>query len=195
MQEETQVLSLMAAQGSKKLAALNTRTLNTIHLRSAISNGVLILLHLIFRRPSSFWPSLVFSIPAILLETSVEKVGRPDFRIDPVTKKLQMIRAGEEISEGFYEYFYDIIYITWFLNYLAVITGTKKVFYMYLVIPGYATYKVGSIILPFVMPMFKKNTPVGGAGGAGGAATAPEKSKRQTKLENRQQKGQNVRYR
>lgn len=180
----------MAGQSSKKLAAANEQTLYTLHMRSAVANGVLVLAHLLLRRPANYWPTVLLTIPSLLLETSLELLGRPDRRTDATSKKPYMVRAGEEIREGFYEYYFDIIYITWILNFLAVILGTNKVFYVYLAIPGYATYKIVTLALPFIIPSFQKGDKAREA-----KESAPEKSKRQAKLENRQQKGQNVKYR
>lgn len=107
-----------------------------------------------------------------------------------------MVKSGEDIrlKGSLYEYYFDVIYITWFLDILMIIFGTNKVWYLYLVIPGFAIYKLSGFILPFIKK--NKNPTAQEAeqdqrGASGNTAT----SKRQQKLQARREKGPAVRYR
>lgn len=140
----------MASQSSKKTAQANTTTLNQLHAISAGINLAVLIIVYFFRRPSNYKPWVLFSLPSWFFQYTLEKSGRPTYQGN------KLVRSGEDIHhEGLYEYFFDIIYVTWILDILMVILGTNYVWFLYLAIPGYAGYKIFGVAAPFL----KKSKP------------------------------------
>ncbi|KAI7867634.1 hypothetical protein BDF14DRAFT_1881504 [Spinellus fusiger] len=91
-----------------------------------------------------------------------------------------LITSGDDLNaEGLTAYMFDIIYVTW-ATHLTTAFISNKFWYMYLVIPGYAGYK----ILPMILSYFGNSSPAPESNDTEG------KSKRQAKIEKRQGKGQ-----
>lgn len=185
----------MASASAKKLAASNVSILNQLSIIASIINFFAALVIFKFHRPSSFKPWLFWSLPSFFLHNSLESNGRPKYDKDNNGEK-HLVKSGEDIrlKGSLYEYYFDVIYITWFLDILMIIFGTNKVWYLYLVIPGFAIYKLSGFILPFIKK--NKNPTAQEAeqdqrGASGNTAT----SKRQQKLQARREKGPAVRYR
>ncbi|KAF6070309.1 hypothetical protein FOB64_002385 [Candida albicans] len=100
------------------------------------------------------------------------------------------VSSGEDIrlSGSLYEYYFDVIYLTWGFDILMIIFGSNKVWYGYLIIPGFAIYKLSNFILPFI----KKNKSNGSTPEEQQAETKQTNSatsKRQQKLQARREKG------
>lgn len=175
----------MASLSGKKTAAANVQTLKELHSISIAINFVCLLALFLLKRPASKWKYILFSIPAFGCEYVLEKSGRPVYSHDSGAPKLN--RSGDDLKgAGLYEYMFDCIYVTWLCDLLMVIFGSNKVWVLFLVVPGYLAYKVSSLAKSF----FGKSTPLAPVQ----EESAPLKSKRQTKLEQRGQK-QRVRVR
>ncbi|RCK56644.1 Late endosome and vacuole interface protein 10 [Candida viswanathii] len=182
----------MASASAKKQASSNVAMLNQLALISGIINLLALLAIFVLGRPASFKPWLFWSVPSFLLHYSLESSGRPTYSQDG---KNLLIRSGEDIrlKGSLFEYYFDVIYITWFLDIAMIVLGSNKVWYAYLIIPGFAVYKLSGFILPFI----KKNK----GGDAGAEAEQAQKggnsatSKRQQKLQARREKGPAVKYR
>ncbi|ELU41753.1 transcription factor TFIID complex subunit 8 c-term domain-containing protein [Rhizoctonia solani AG-1 IA] len=120
-------------------------------------------------------------IPTVVLYRHLTSIGLP--RKEPKTGAL--ISPGEDLHQsGITEWCWDIIYVTWGCAVGSSLLG-NWVWWLYLVIPGYAGFK---IYTKFVGPMFfnKSGTaPVEDASAA--EPTGP--SKRQQKLQQRAEKG------
>lgn len=182
----------MASQSAKKLAANNSEVLNNTHKYALVVNIFVLLFLIIFKRPASFKAYFIFSIPSFILQYILEKNGRPVYKIDASTNNSKLVRAGDDVSqEGLYEYMFDVLYVTWILDILMVLTGTNKIWWLYSIIPGYAGLKLFNVVLPFIKGM-KGNKD---SKNSEKETQEPTKSKRQTKLESRKAKGQNIRYR
>ncbi|EGW34824.1 uncharacterized protein SPAPADRAFT_53226 [Spathaspora passalidarum NRRL Y-27907] len=182
----------MAAQSSKKLAAANVKTLNQLHLISAGINLLVIIAIFFLHRPASFLPWLLLSIPSFLLQYNLEASGRPKYVKEKGYDKL--VKSGQDIHQqgGLFEYFFDVIYLTWLFDILMIIFGTNKVWWGYSVIPGFACYKLYGIVSPFFKNKGQQQQET--------TSTAEEKSasgksKRQQKLEARREKGPTMKYR
>ncbi|EMG46838.1 ENV10 SRP-independent targeting protein 2 [Candida maltosa Xu316] len=184
----------MASASAKKQAVSNTTMLNQLSLISSIINLLTILSIFVIHRPASFKPWLFFSLPSFVLHYSLEKCGRPKYN------GKTLISSGDDIRlpGSLFEYYFDVIYLTWFFDILMILTGSNKVWYLYLVIPGFAIYKLSNIILPFL----KKNRKGPAGGNDENEESESDKgnnsnsgtSRRQQKLQARREKGQ-VRYR
>lgn len=192
----------MAGAADKKQAQRNTETLASVHKLSAIVNVLAILCVFVLRRPRSGKLYFIFfSIPALFCQYTVEKVGRPKYTTNSDGYKV-LVRAGEDLQQaGLTEYMFDIIYLTLLIDILMCLFGSMKVWWILLVVPGFAAWKLKGIV-GTVLGMFLPSLRGGRSGGqsattdatgeADGAAAG--KSKRQLKMEKRGNK-QKVRYR
>lgn len=123
----------MANASEKRLASRNTAALNQLHAISGAVFSVVLLLNWYFSR--SVRPLFFMSVPAAAIEYVLEKTGRPTF------SGGQLVRSGSDLSQsGLTEYMHDVIYFTWICAILSVVIGNKA-WYLYLVIPVFATYK------------------------------------------------------
>ncbi|CAI5758929.1 unnamed protein product [Candida verbasci] len=175
----------MSSASVKKIATANTNILNQLLLIQIIVNLLVLVIYIIFKRPTSIKPYIIFNIPNFLLNYNLETSGRPKY----VNKNLKV--STDLNQKGLIEYYFDVIYVTLFLNIIMVVFGSNKVWYLYLIIPGYIVYTLGGYVLPFL----KKDK--------GQVGTEPVQaennsglSKRQQKLQQRKEKGgQQVKYR
>lgn len=183
----------MANASAKKQAASNTKKLQELHTIAVVINVLYLLAHFGLGRPrnSSIKPYLFCSLPAFLLQYQLERMGRPKYApVQPGSTQRTLVNPGDDLGQaGLTEWFHDIIYLTWGCDILAPIFNTNKVWYLYLLIPLYASYKIYGLVFSG-----KGGGLLGGLlGGAGrrGAAdmdVAPTQSKRQEKLEKRANK-------
>jgi len=188
------LLSKMAGNAEKKQATKNTKILKEIHLISLGVNALTLLIIFLLNRPSNKKPFFFFNVPLVICELIVEKIGRPRFTLEKVSGGRtvpKLVSSGEDLSQsGLTEYLFDIIYFTLLQNIVLVILGTNNVWYLSLVIPAFAAYKLYGLFLGGRQLLggrssFKEEEPASGSKEKG-------QSKRQQKLEKR---GQKVRYR
>lgn len=140
----------MASQSAKKLAAANNAILKQTHLISLGVNFFVLFVWYWIRRPKSLIPYAALSLPAIFLEILIERYGRPKYSVDASNGYQTLLNPGNDLNhEGLYEYFFDVIYITWILGALILLTGSNKVLWLYSLIPGYAIFKILGIFLSF----------------------------------------------
>lgn len=145
-----------------------------MHAVSFAINLIFLLSHFILKRPSSLKPYILCSLPAFLLQFQLERMGRPKFKTTNGVSTL--INAGDDLSQaGLTEWFHDVLYLTWGCDLLAPLTGSNKVWYLYLAIPFYASYKIYSLFIAGKGGLFNsaKQPAPGG----------PTQSKRQEKME------------
>ncbi|KAG7194806.1 uncharacterized protein KQ657_004487 [Scheffersomyces spartinae] len=143
----------MAASSSKKTATKNVEALASLHQTSAGVNGAVFLIILIFHRPATIWPFLLFLTPSWGLQYYLEKQGRPKYVTDLGVSKLK--HPGNDIHFGLYEHLFDVVYLTWIIDVLMVLFGTNKVWWLLLSIPGFGLYKI-SLFLPGLMGLLPK---------------------------------------
>ncbi|KAI5960482.1 hypothetical protein CANMA_003994 [Candida margitis] len=185
----------MSAGSQKKLATRNKSILYQFRYIAATINLLAIIAIFYFRRPSRSIFYILLSTPSFVLQYVLESSGLP--KIGPDGK---VITAGSDILQKgtLFEYCFDVIYLTWILDVLMVLFGSNKVWWGYAMIPGYATYKIAGFVLPFFKKSGGGGQQAAGADGDAGAAAKKDKSglsKRQQKLQARQEKGPGVRYR
>lgn len=185
----------MAGAAEKKQAQRNVESLSSVHKLSLIINLISIICVYIIQRPKNgkFY-YLLYSIPSIFCEYTVEKIGRPTYTFNADGYKV-LVTSGEDLQQsGLTEYMFDIIYLTLFIDILMCLFGTVKVWWILIVIPIFAGWKLKSIISS-AMRMFLPS--LGGQNKANEEAAETEnsgKSKRQLKMEKRGNI-QKVRYR
>ncbi|KAF8680097.1 hypothetical protein RHS04_04331 [Rhizoctonia solani] len=175
----------MANASAKKVAAQNEVAIRNLQMGMLIANALYWVLRFLFRRPVlARGPTSLYVltfIPTVVLYRHLTSIGLP--RKEPKTGAL--ISPGEDLHQsGITEWCWDIIYVTWGCAVGSSLLG-NWVWWLYLVIPGYAGFK---IYTKFVGPMFfnKSGTaPVEDASAA--EPTGP--SKRQQKLQQRAEKG------
>lgn len=111
-----------------------------------------------------------------------------------------MAAQGNDLQQsGLTQYMFDVIYVTWFVQLASLVWS--KLWYLYLIIPGYAAYVIyQKILLPY---LFRGQSPFGsiqrllgasGSAAAGATVNAQQQptetmSKRQQKLQARAAKG------
>lgn len=157
------------------------KALKEIHLLSGAINALTIAAIFIFKRPANYLPYLILSIPLVLSQIVIEKSGRPVYGPDK-----RLARTPMDLSQaGLTEYLFDVIYFTLICDLLVIVLGSNKVWYLYLAIPGFAGYKI------FTLVSYGRNL-LGGGKPAVEPQAAEEaqpqeevKSKRQQKLEAR----------
>lgn len=175
----------MASQSGKKTAQANQQTLKELHAISLIINVLAIVAIFFLRRPKAVWPYVLFSLPSLGCQYVLESSGRPKYTSEAGQPKL--VRSGDDIKgPGLFEYMFDAIYITWLCDVLMIVFGTNKIWWLYMVIPGYIAYKVTFLAKSFLGKRAPNPTPT--------VNEEPTKSKRQAKAEQRQ-KTQRVRAR
>lgn len=175
----------MASQSSKKTAQSNAKTLKEAHIISLVINVLAILAVFVLHRPASKLPYVILSLPALFCQYTLEQSGRPTYSKDKVTGNLKLIRSGDDIKgEGLFEYMFDCLYITWFIDILMILLGTNHVWWIYLVIPAYFGYKATHLAKSFFGSSSPQVAPAKVA-----AEPTNSKSKRQSKLEARREKG------
>ncbi|CAE6532814.1 unnamed protein product [Rhizoctonia solani] len=175
----------MANASAKKVAAQNEVAIRNLQMGMLVANALYWILRLLFRRPVlAGGPTSLYIltfIPTVVLYRHLTSIGLP--RKEPNTGAL--ISPGEDLNQsGITEWCWDIIYVTWGCAVGSSLLG-NWVWWLYLVIPGYAAFK---IYTKFVGPMFFNKS--GSAPVEEDATAAPTgPSKRQQKLQQRAEKG------
>lgn len=184
----------MASLSSKKQAGANVATLRELHYFSLAINLVVLAAIYVLHRPNHAKRYFVLSVPAWMFQYLLEKHGRPKYSTDPAfPDRKTLVAGGDNIKlAGLFEYYFDIIYVTWIIDILMVIFGTTKVWHLYWAVPGFAAYKLWGFARGFIPSLL---------GSRRNGDTIPvdsqetSQSKRQAKLEARQKKGPVARYR
>ncbi|KAK9448945.1 uncharacterized protein V1518DRAFT_416769 [Limtongia smithiae] len=126
----------MANASTKKTAANNVIALKGLHTYSLVVNAIYVLAWLFIRRPPTLTPYIICNLPAWGIEYQLEKLGRPKY-----AENGALLSAGEDLAmKGLTEYMWDVVYITWACDCLAMVTGSSAAFLLYLTIPAYAIY-------------------------------------------------------
>ncbi|KAG9100643.1 hypothetical protein FRC07_010392 [Ceratobasidium sp. 392] len=154
-----------------------------------VANVLHWLLRILFRRPILARGSTILYVltlvPTAVLYRHLTTIGSP--RREPNTGAL--ISPGEDLAQsGITEWCWDIIYVTWACAVGSGLLGSW-VWWLYLVIPLYAGYKVYT---KFVGPMFFNkgaSAPAEQETATAAAAAPGGQSKRQQKLQQRAEKG------
>ncbi|KAG2217246.1 hypothetical protein INT45_012194 [Circinella minor] len=175
----------MANQSAKKIAIANNKTLDNLRKGFMVVHLLYIGYRIIYNWETFTTGQLTLYMlttgVSMFMYSTLETTGRP---IYDATGTL--MKSGEDMSaEGLTAYMFDIIYVTWFTQLMVAFVSTKF-WYTFLVIPGYATYK----LFPMIMPYLRQYSQSGL-----GNENAPEgsKSKRQQKMEKKEKKG-HVKY-
>ncbi|KAI5819231.1 hypothetical protein BZA77DRAFT_276162 [Pyronema omphalodes] len=173
----------MANKASKSLARQNSATLNRTHLTTLCIHLIFILYRLLFRR-GSITKYILLSLPSLVIEFYLERLGRPVYR------GTEMIKPGEDLAaKGLTEYLWDIVYSTWIVLGLVAVVG-EWAWWAGLIVPAYAMYLAWGLYKGFMGGQMPGMPQMGAQEEQQG-----EKSKRQAKMEGRGDRGGKVRYR
>lgn len=196
----------MARQAEKQLANTNAVKIQNMRKAAIAVNVLFILIRLVWyygtTSKKTWFMYIVTNIAATLIQLQLENIGMPRFAEDG-----QLISAGEDLGQkGLTEYLFDIVYMTWIV-YTLVAVITDYAWLMYLAIPVYATVKAWPLVrgmLGNVMDQARAQAAAtqGGrqsddnrASARAAGNEAEPLSKRQQKLQARQEKYSTVRMR
>ncbi|RUP48319.1 hypothetical protein BC936DRAFT_144716 [Jimgerdemannia flammicorona] len=172
----------MANTSAKRIAADNKKTLANLQRGFIAVNIFYILWRVIF-----YWSTFSFShfllygstvAVTLYLYNLLYGMGNPVYLSDG-----SLAKSGDDINgEGLVAYFFDIIYVTWFVHVTTALIS-DKLWWLMLSIPAYAVYKGWGFIAPYLFS--------GSSASEGNADdTSAGGSKRQQKLQKRQESGQ-----
>ena len=174
-------------KAAKQQASRNTSILNRAHLISLGINVFFIIVRLLLFRASTTQATvllyIIFSSPTLVIEYTLEKIGRPQY-----AKAAELKKPGEDLdAKGLIEYAWDVLYWSWGCIVTAALFGNKA-WWMWSVVPLYSAY------LAFTTFGSMRQGMAGMAGQGDGAQVDGEAtSNRQKKVEKRG--GQKTRYR
>ncbi|KAI9278301.1 hypothetical protein BDA99DRAFT_491777 [Phascolomyces articulosus] len=173
----------MANASAKKLAIANDRILDNLRKGFMIVHLLFIGYRIIYNWDTFTTGTLVLYMlttgVSMFMYSTLETTGRPYYDATGT-----LIKSGEDMNaEGLTAYMFDIIYVTWFTQVMVALVS-YKFWYTFLVIPGYAAYKV----FPMLMTYLRQYKEAGITPQEEGS-----KSKRQAKMEKREKKG-HVKY-
>ncbi|KAI0773865.1 DUF788-domain-containing protein [Fomes fomentarius] len=181
----------MANASAKRVAQQNAETIKNLRLGLLISGAGSLVLRILLRRTSlrptvfGFWVYALSLIPSIFLSRYLERIGSP--RRDPTTGAL--ISAGEDLSRpGIIEWAFDVVYITWACQLASGAFG-DWVWWLYLVIPLYAVFKLWSSVISPMLGFGRGGSGASAEADAGTEAKETAVSKRQEKLRKRSERG------
>lgn len=181
----------MASQSSKRIATRNSQILKDLHSISLLINFLALIGLFVLHRPESKWKFFIFSLPAFACELVLERNGRPLYSKDSATSLAKLLRSGDDIrGPGLFEYMFDCVYITWVCDILMILLGSNKVWIIFLLIPMFLVYKITSIVKSFMGS--KSSAQSVKPSGIATDEVAAGKSKRQTKLAERERKQQRI---
>ncbi|TPX64448.1 hypothetical protein SpCBS45565_g05863 [Spizellomyces sp. 'palustris'] len=151
----------MAKGSAKKIHEKNTQTLSTV-LKTHVGVTVFYILWRVFFLWSSLstWHIIGWALANALfvwLYRSLGASAAPSFGPNGVLED-----AGADLSaEGLVAYMFDIIYIGWFVL-VATAVISDKLWWTYLVVPGFAAYKIYDKVKPMLTGGSAQQEPVPG---------------------------------
>jgi hypothetical protein len=156
--EEFNPVEYMVAQGSKKLADSNKKVIKDTFTVATVIYSVLLVCVGVLKRPSPAKPFILIQLPVVFFLYSIYMTGWPTYypsQSNP--KQMKLVRAGDDLkTHWLMQYYFDIIYITWFLDILVVVFNNNKIFYVYGIIPAFVAYKFVAGIFTYIVPMYAK---------------------------------------
>ena len=180
--------SNISQNAHKSLARANAATLTRTHLTTLALHAFFILYRLIFRR-GSITKYLLLSVPSLLIEFYLERLGRPVY-----SASGELRRPGEDLAaKGITEYAWDIVYVTWICLVLVGVAG-EWAWWVALVVPLYGSYLAWGLWRGGLAGMMPGMAPPA-MGEEAQQQGAQGQSKRQAKMEKRGAQAGQARYR
>eukprot|EP00298_Acanthocystis_sp_HF-20_P019706 c2374_g1_i1.p1 GENE.c2374_g1_i1~~c2374_g1_i1.p1 ORF type:complete len:185 (-),score=39.51 c2374_g1_i1:39-560(-) len=130
----------MANASEKKRLQENEKILQTLKQLIAGFGLYYIIVRIILQYSSfgiwSFLGFLLITAVNVFVFVSMTSAAKPSY--DPSTGELE--NGGQDLHKGLYEYYWDLLYITWFIQ---VTTTYSNYFWLFfLLIPGYGLWRL-----------------------------------------------------
>eukprot|EP01114_Cavostelium_apophysatum_P024464 TRINITY_DN9580_c0_g1_i1.p1 TRINITY_DN9580_c0_g1~~TRINITY_DN9580_c0_g1_i1.p1 ORF type:complete len:181 (-),score=23.50 TRINITY_DN9580_c0_g1_i1:97-618(-) len=144
----------MANQAAKKQKAKNEKTLDFLKkVTLAIFGFSLFMRMVIFNSSFGFWSIVGLGVQLAIYWFTYAGLSS----LAKVTyENGELADGGHDLGVGLSEYYFDLIYITWFIQVATLYS--EKFWWLFLVIPGYAVFKLwGSVIKPWIFDSSAQN--------------------------------------
>ncbi|KAH7100624.1 DUF788-domain-containing protein [Auriculariales sp. MPI-PUGE-AT-0066] len=173
----------MANASAKKQAAANEKQIQVLNYGGLIATLLAAVLRLLLGRAtrSGIMLSVAAALPMVFLTRFLVSAGSPKRDI-----RGELVSSGDDLhAGGLTEYATDVVYLTWLCLVLSALFG-ERAWYIYLLIPGFAVYKLWGFAAPMLglagirLPSFGGQEPQQEA-----EEPAAPSSKRQEKLKKR----------
>lgn len=143
----------MAGAGAKKRAEDNARTMRTIGIYILVCAAMHGIVRLYLKHSSADWTSWAAFAATMLVQgfcyVSIVAVGRPTYQ------NGMLIDGGGDLGKGMISYYFDVLYVTGFVQVLACFTSYA--WYVLAVVPIYAGYMLTTKV---IMPLLAKDKEV-----------------------------------
>lgn len=147
----------MAGGGAKKRAEENNRTIQLIGIYILVCTAVYVLVRLWLKSSTVAWGhyaglAATLAVNAICY-LSIVAVGKPTIE-NGVVKD-----GGGDLSKGVIQYYFDILYVTGFVQILSAFTDWG--WYVFLLVPAFGLYLlVTKVILPVMAASKQQDEPM-----------------------------------
>jgi hypothetical protein len=140
-------VSNMANKSAKRLASENARVLSTLRVGVFVTIPAFIVLRgWMYYSTLTMWHIITFTLTAgieLLLYRQLLSMARVVYD----TEGKNIVSAGDDLlQEGLTSYMFDVIYVTWMVH-TGVALVSDAFWWMYLVIPVFAAYKIIQLIM------------------------------------------------
>lgn len=140
----------MTSASQKKIIANNEQIIKR-HLLTTI---VILALHVLYR-VILHWSSFSYTLSFLLLVTSIvyfyilRHIRYQSAPYEDEKGNLHVTLDLAKVSGSLTEYVFDILYVQWFCHLVGLFYD--KIWFLYLVIPLFAVYKLFNFVLPMLM--------------------------------------------
>ncbi|KAK2791762.1 hypothetical protein FQN51_002126 [Onygenales sp. PD_10] len=186
----------MAKKATKALAARNTTLLLRTHLTTTVLHTLFLTLHFLLHRPARLTPYLLLTLPTLLIEFYLDRLGRPRYVSTPDNNNNNNVKTlrspGEDLdAPGLTEYLWDVLYWTWGCMGAVCVFGDRA-WWLWVAVPGYSAWLAWGVVMGVRKGGLPGMPGMPGMGAGGEEGVVEAESKRQKKMEKR---GGKVRYR
>lgn len=147
----------MAGGGAKKRAEENKRTLQLIGVYIVVCSAVHAVVRLWLKQSSvAGWHYVAYAATLAahaIAYLSMVAIARP------VVQNSTVVDGGGDLSKGVIQYYFDLVYVTGFVQILAAFTDYG--WYVFLLVPGFAAYLlVTKVIMPVIAAAKTEDEPM-----------------------------------
>jgi hypothetical protein len=136
----------MAGAGAKKRSEENARTVRNVGIYILVCAAVFALIRLYLKQSSADWTTYAAFAGTMLVQgicyISVAAVAKP------VYENGILVDGGADLAKGSISYYFDLLYVTGFVQILASFTAYG--WYAYAVVPAYAGFKLFQFAKPLL---------------------------------------------
>lgn len=147
----------MAGGGAKKRAEENKRTIQLIGVYILVCTAVFGVVRLWLKSSTLTWGHYAGFAATVAVHAvcylSIAAVGRP------LVQNGAVVDGGGDLSKGIIQYYFDVLYITGFVQILAAFTDWG--WYVFLLVPAFALYLlVTKVIQPMMAASSREDEPM-----------------------------------